>query len=92
MSAAGGRHWAAINESSFVAGMRLLFWVCRVFGRWPFRIVLYPVLAWYVLAKPAARRASSTYLDHVRAFAPAPSPKASSTRCCCGAVCSTPAA
>jgi predicted LPLAT superfamily acyltransferase len=73
VSAATGRHWAAINESSFVAGMRLLFWICRVFGRWPFRIVLYPVLAWYVMVKPAARRASSTYLDHVRAFAPAPS-------------------
>lgn len=72
MSAASGRHWAAINESSFVAGMRLLFWICKVFGRWPFRVVLYPVLAWYVLAKPAARRASSGYLDRMRAFAPAP--------------------
>lgn len=71
--AASGRHWAAINESSFVFGMRLLFWVCRVFGRWPFRVILYPVLAWYVLAKPAARHASSTYLDHVRAFTPVPS-------------------
>lgn len=73
MKSAPASHWAAINESSFVAGMRLLFWVCRVFGRWPFRIVLYPVLAWYVMVKPAARRASRTYLDHVRAFAPAPS-------------------
>lgn len=73
MPAASGRHWAAINESSFVFGMRLLFWVCKVFGRWPFRVILYPVLAWYVLVKPAARRASSTYLDHVRAFTPVPS-------------------
>ncbi len=71
-SSASSRHWAAINESSFVAGMRLLFWVCRVFGRWPFRVVLYPVLAWYVLAKPAARRASMAYLDRVRAFTPVP--------------------
>ncbi|HEX7641727.1 MAG TPA: acyltransferase [Burkholderiaceae bacterium] len=59
------RHWAAINESSFVAGMRFLFWVCRVFGRWPFRIVLYPVLFWYLLAKPRARRASQAYLRRV---------------------------
>jgi predicted LPLAT superfamily acyltransferase len=65
-------HWASISESSFVGGMRLLFWVCRVFGRWPFRVVLYPVLAWYVLTKPAARRASMNYLDRVRPFAPAP--------------------
>jgi len=60
--AADTRHWAAINEASFVAGMRLLFWVCRVFGRWPFRVVLYPVLMWYVLTQPRARRASGGYL------------------------------
>ncbi|MBV8634527.1 MAG: acyltransferase [Burkholderiaceae bacterium] len=59
------RHWAAINESSFVAGMRFLFWVCRVFGRWPFRVVLYPVLFWYLLIKPSARRASQAYLRRV---------------------------
>lgn len=61
------RHWAAINEASFVGGMRLLFWVCRVFGRWPFRVVLYPVLAWYVLTQARARRASSAYLARVGA-------------------------
>lgn len=61
------RHWAAINEASFVGGMRLLFWVCRVFGRWPFRVVLYPVLAWYVLTQGRARRASSGYLARVGA-------------------------
>ena len=66
--AADTRHWAAIEEASFVAGMRLLFWVCRVFGRWPFRVVLYPVLLWYVLTQPRARRASSGYL--ARAGAP----------------------
>lgn len=62
------RHWAAINEASFVGGMRLLFWICRVFGRWPFRVVLYPVLMWYVAAKPRARRVSGDYLR--RAGAP----------------------
>lgn len=55
-------HWAAINEASFVGGMRLLFWICRVFGRWPFRVVLYPVLMWYVATKPRARRVSRDYL------------------------------
>ncbi|HEV7815290.1 MAG TPA: acyltransferase [Janthinobacterium sp.] len=61
-SPAAPRHWASINEASFVAGMRLLFWICRVFGRWPFRLVLYPVLCWYLLAQPRARRASADYL------------------------------
>ncbi|MEW6371881.1 MAG: acyltransferase [Pseudomonadota bacterium] len=61
------RHWAAINEASFVAGMRLLFWVCRVFGRWPFRVVLYPVLLWYVATQGRARRVSGDYLRRVGA-------------------------
>ena len=61
-------HWAAINEFSFVAGMRFMFWICRVFGRWPFRIVLYPVLAWYVLTKPLPRKASRDYLRRMARF------------------------
>ena len=65
------RHWAQVNEASFVAGMRLMFWICRIFGRWPFRLVLYPVLLWYLIAKPAARRASADYLRRVGAFNPA---------------------
>ncbi|WP_317202891.1 acyltransferase [Janthinobacterium sp.] len=68
------RHWAAINEVSFVAGMRFLFWVCRVFGRWPFRVLLYPVLGWYVLSKPRPRRASADYLRRVRLAGAAPVP------------------
>jgi len=62
---ADARHWASINEASFVAGMHLLFWVCRVFGRWPFRVVLYPVLLWYVATQGRARRASRDYLARV---------------------------
>lgn len=65
---AAPRHWASLNESTFVAGMYLLFWVWRVLGRWPFRIVLYPVLAWYVATRPLARRASMAYLERVSAY------------------------
>jgi predicted LPLAT superfamily acyltransferase len=61
-------HWAQINEAGFVAGMRFLFWVCRVFGRWPFRVVLYPVLGWYLLTRPVARAASADYLRRVASF------------------------
>lgn len=65
---AGRRNWSQINETSFVAGMRFLFLVCRIFGRWPFRIALYPVLGWYVLTQPRARAASVGYLRRVRDF------------------------
>ncbi|PWF41550.1 LpxL/LpxP family acyltransferase [Massilia glaciei] len=70
---AAATHWSAINEVGFVSGMRALFWICRIFGRWPFRLVLYPVLAWYVATKPAARAASLDYLARVGKLAPAPS-------------------
>ncbi|MCH8620674.1 acyltransferase [Undibacterium sp. TS12] len=63
-------HWASLNEVSFVAGMHLLFWVFRIFGRWPFRLFLYPVLAWYVLTKKVARKASLDYLARVQAYTP----------------------
>jgi predicted LPLAT superfamily acyltransferase len=56
------RHWAQMSEFSFIAGMRLLFWLGRIFGRWPFRMILYPVVLWYGLAKPSARLASRDYL------------------------------
>jgi len=67
-------HWASINEISFVAGMQLLFWICRVFGRWPFRVVLYPVLGWYVLTKPRPRRASQAYLRRMADYTSTPAP------------------
>jgi predicted LPLAT superfamily acyltransferase len=66
-----GTHWAQINEISFVSGMRLLFHIYRLLGRWPFRLVLYPVIAWYVLTKPAARKASLDFLRQVRHTDPA---------------------
>ncbi len=68
------RHWAAINEVSFVAGMRLLFWICRTFGRWPFRVALYPVLGWYLATQPRPRRASRDYLRRVAAVTGRPAP------------------
>ena len=61
-------HWAGLNEFSFVAGMRFLFWIARWFGRWPFRIALYPVLLWYVLAKAQPRHASLAYLKRAKRF------------------------
>jgi predicted LPLAT superfamily acyltransferase len=67
VSAAAATHWAALGESTFVAGIRVLAWVHRLLGRTPFRIVLLPVLAWMLLARPSARRASRQYLERVQA-------------------------
>jgi predicted LPLAT superfamily acyltransferase len=68
MSETRRQHWAQINEFSSVAGMRLMFLICRILGRWPFRVVLYPVLLWYMVTKPEARASSSDYLRRIAAF------------------------
>ena len=67
MATPRSQHWAQINEFSFVAGMRLLYWLCRLFGRQPVRWILYPVLFWYLISKPAAREASRDYLRRLGA-------------------------
>jgi predicted LPLAT superfamily acyltransferase len=66
MTSRNNLHWAQINEISFVGGMRLLFSIYRLLGRWPFRLVLYPVIVWYVLTKPAARAASLDFLRQIK--------------------------
>ncbi|MDY0021698.1 acyltransferase [Arenimonas caeni] len=64
------RHWAELGESTFVGGTWLLYGVHRLFGRWPFRLCLYPVVLVYWLGSPVARRASLQYLRRLHAHAP----------------------
>ena len=62
------QHWAQISEFGSVAGMRLMFSTCRILGRWPFRVVLYLVLLWYMVTKPEARASSMDYLRRIATF------------------------
>ena len=61
-------HWAQVNEFSCVVGMRLLFSAWRFLGRWSFRVMLYPVLVWYMITRPGARTSSRDYLRRVAAL------------------------
>ncbi|MCR6701825.1 MAG: hypothetical protein NVV68_12010 [Dokdonella sp.] len=61
------RHWAQIGENTFVAGIWLLYWVHRLFGRWPFRLAVYPVIGVYWLARRDLRAASLQYLERLQA-------------------------
>ena len=60
-------HWADIGESTFVGGIWFLYGVFRVFGRLPFRFSLYPVVSYYWLTRPIARRSSMEYLQRLYA-------------------------
>ena len=59
-------HWAQIGESTFVAGMWLLYHLYRILGRWPFLLCLYPVVLYYWLSRPLARHASLQYLQRMQ--------------------------
>lgn len=64
-AAAAARHWAEINEVTFVAGIKFLFLVFRLFGRLLFVPILYVTVLFYVLAYPRARAASRDYLGRL---------------------------
>lgn len=59
--------WSDLGESTFVFGVWFLYGVYRWFGRLPFRVCLYPVVFYYWLLRPTARRASRQYLAHLQA-------------------------
>lgn len=65
-AAAPATHWADIGESTFAAGLWLLYGVHRLFGRLPLRLLLYPVVTYYWLTQPVARRASLDYLARMQ--------------------------
>ncbi len=59
-------HWSTIGEATCVWGVWCLYGLYRVFGRPLFRAVLYPVVTYYWLTHPLARRASRDYLCRVQ--------------------------
>lgn len=58
-------HWASIQEAGALSGLRFMFGVYRWFGRLPFRVLLYPVILYFFLFRPQARRASLEYLGYL---------------------------
>lgn len=68
--ARSARHWAGMEETSLIWGIKALVWVYRIFGRWAFRLFLAPVVSYYFLAGTQARNASMEYLRHLQQHAP----------------------
>lgn len=58
-------HWEQIGEAGVTLGMRALFLTHRCFGRWPFRVLLTPVVGYFYLTRGIARQASLDYLRRV---------------------------
>ena len=54
-------HWGNVGEAGFAFGTWFLYFVDRYLGRWPFRVVLAPVLLFYVARHKLARTSSREY-------------------------------
>lgn len=61
-SAQSTRHWASLREAGTLAGFRFLLAVHRLFGRTVLSWLLVPVVIYFVLGRPVARRASLDFL------------------------------
>ncbi len=59
------RHWASLEESSLIWGIKVLVWIYRLFGRGTFRLILRPVVSYYFLTGSLARNASIDYLHRL---------------------------
>ncbi len=68
-------HWSKMAEVGTSWGLNLTFFVYRVLGERMVRLLLHPIVFWFLLFAPGARRNSSAYLSRLRgvgAFAHAP--------------------
>ena len=55
-------HWSQTKEAGTLAGMRFVYFLYRLFGRWIFTLIMYPVALYFVLFRPEQRKASLKYL------------------------------
>jgi len=58
-------HWSKVAESGTLLGMKILLLVYRVFGRWGFRVLLFPVMSYFYLFRKEARFSSQQYLQQL---------------------------
>ena len=61
------RHWSSISETTTVTGIRILYFLYRLGGRFLFWISLWPVIVVYWAMLPGMRRVSRRYLEHAHA-------------------------
>lgn len=62
------RHWAELGERGSALGFRILSTVHSLLGPWVSRLVLVPVVAYFFITHPQARRASRQYLGRVQPY------------------------
>jgi predicted LPLAT superfamily acyltransferase len=64
---AGDAHWSKLAERGTATGMRIIAGTYRLLGERAALLLLYPVVAYFLLTSGKARRASREYLQRLRA-------------------------
>lgn len=59
------KHWSLIAERGSYFGLWLLLKINQLFGRWLFRLVIWPVVFYFFVTGKTARKASREYLERV---------------------------
>lgn len=62
------KHWFKLGEAGSLLGMKALLMVYQLFGRRVFRLLLYPVMGYFYLRMPVARKASQAYLGRIQSL------------------------
>lgn len=78
MSRPATPHWSKMSELGSAWGLRFTFALYRLLGAGAARLLLHPIVFWFYLFAPRARRASHDYLTRLRAvggFDHAPTPR-----------------
>jgi predicted LPLAT superfamily acyltransferase len=60
--------WTALPERGSPTSLRLIGWIAAYTGRWAARLLLYPIITYFLITARAARRTSYEYLKQMRAY------------------------
>ena len=64
------QHWTQVQEAGVLFGVKLLFWIYRIFGRPLLYLLLGPVIFYFFIFRSHSRQASLDYLWRLHRFAP----------------------
>jgi len=70
MESSPSSHWARMAEAGNYVGIVFIYWIFRCLGRRVFRVILFPVVVYFYIARREARLASRDYLEHLYQSSP----------------------
>lgn len=60
------KHWSHMKEKGCLFGLKFTLYSYKILGRKCTHLLLYPIMAYFYLTSPTARKASKQYLSHLQ--------------------------